>query len=1536
MHFVKLKSKPWLAAVMAFMLLVSNLFAAGAGVADAATQTNSDWTIDINDTDYKSFDSTKPNSDSNPIIVTNSRVYDVKFKYKDASFDTKKATVKVDNATVTTVPFSGDTVTLDKELPLRKDGRSTIVTIQPEGSSEIGKFYVKYVESYIYYSQLYEDVNLKIQNRPADGTGKSFDNPTISNSSTIPQLDLVYNRASDKKPSFEVWVGGVVKKTLGPFDYPASGNLTFQVKDIDLNPGDNTVVIYAVNTGEVATIYYRYNSGETPITVEGFGDKGKSISDPVIYGDSKITLTGYFGSDVIGSNLRLKITTSNGQTQDLSNMAPTISGSRYTFSDVNLQPGLNQISFYEKVGNITKEIFKFYVQYNNTPIVSNLKVEDTPLNDSALTVITIPSANRLTLNMEGDARNADTVEVTNTRTGDVIKTSASRTGVFSLRLPTQLGENELEIRAYNANKEVGVIKRKILVVTTSANDADLFYQVSFGGVELKPDRTVSVPGIGSPTTSSLTLSGQALIRFVETPGQQELDKFTLTIQEVGNSTNSQTFTVTATPGTSGQSNFSLYQIDSTVTGFLEDGKTYRVKLGYNYLTPDTNGDLTVNNPIEIANYQYEFTYADEGKPRFVSVTHPLTGIPLSTTGENIISESPYKAIVKTFKMGTSGIPDKSKISVYYNTTALTSGVDYEITNEQAVSGQPDYGTFLLQLNKLPSGQGKITIYYDKGGSDEKEISLPVNVHIAPYLQFTYVDKLGDVRAFEDGFTLQDENEIRQLDAKVYNYPLQKQGGKWNFTVKLNGTEIAIDDSDVNVSNGKNEFRLVKSKLAFKKGNNELKVELTDEPKVTFTYNVSFFTSKLPSIENVKLEVEQNNNKTELTKKTTDTSYRTEASFLRSFSFDAKNATRVYVEKNGKRIIDYRYKNGDWEIEDSQEYIKAKREASVNSELEKIFESRNFSSTSRSGSFKAEMSSSQNGSLVEEVQRAVTQPEDQDQLLALFPLTLYKGGDTIYTIVAQDDLGSVVRYDVTITQSSASWQILSPVKERETDQYIVVNTNNVPIRIFAEKADKVLFGKTEATVLNTTKPDFEYDDDLGRMVPQTYYVFEATVPLKSGLNTVKFTVQVGNNKYNDEVLIYNANAAVDGAIYRDVLGKKTSFSVFEKAFELKFPSGTVLLSPSDNRAGSEVRNPNRDIFTDVPLFFGIADRTTGQVSIPGNRMESSLTLDTEFNYASPLYYVDAGDVDAPVGRDPYFNDKGIINGREVNMDRFPSRYKDNLVPSKEGTLTIKYDPSIVNAANTILTVFYNDGGGWKNVGGTVSTSKKTITVPFQGFGYYMVMKTRETFDDVINHPFARNDMETLFAKGIMPNYSGNSFGANLNITRGEFATMIVKALDLPIKAGPYEDSNKQNPLEPTFSDVRPSRDTWDYQYEYIETAARAGIVRGVQPGYFRPDQPLTRQEAAIMITRAMNLKTTGTPDAAKQSLAKMYTDAQQIDYYALHSVLAVSKANIMNGEPVDPTAKKPQYRFKPTTNLTRAEMATITVRMMIQLKKLPKQ
>ena len=75
-----------------------------------------------------------------------------------------------------------------------------------------------------------------------------------------------------------------------------------------------------------------------------------------------------------------------------------------------------------------------------------------------------------------------------------------------------------------------------------------------------------------------------------------------------------------------------------------------------------------------------------------------------------------------------------------------------------------------------------------------------------------------------------------------------------------------------------------------------------------------------------------------------------------------------------------------------------------------------------------------------------------------------------------------------------------------------------------------------------------------------------------------------------------------------------------------------------------------------------------------------------------------------------------------------------------------------------------------------------------------------------------------------------------MTRAEFAAIVVRALGLT-----PEGKN-------SFSDV--AAEAW--YAPYVGTAYSCGIITGVGDGRFNPSGTITRQEAAVMVSRAAKL------------------------------------------------------------------------------------
>src|SRR5690606_3100068 len=110
--------------------------------------------------------------------------------------------------------------------------------------------------------------------------------------------------------------------------------------------------------------------------------------------------------------------------------------------------------------------------------------------------------------------------------------------------------------------------------------------------------------------------------------------------------------------------------------------------------------------------------------------------------------------------------------------------------------------------------------------------------------------------------------------------------------------------------------------------------------------------------------------------------------------------------------------------------------------------------------------------------------------------------------------------------------------------------------------------------------------------------------------------------------------------------------------------------------------------------------------------------------------------------------------------------------------------------------------------------------------------------------------------------------------------------------------------------------------------------GLTPRTFDPDGPLTREQATIMIARALNLKI-GDVEKDRAALAKQFIDAGEVNFYSISYVLAVTKAKIMAGQlnPLEEGQKKQTMSFNPGAFLKRADMAIIAYNIMKHLKKI---
>lgn len=149
--------------------------------------------------------------------------------------------------------------------------------------------------------------------------------------------------------------------------------------------------------------------------------------------------------------------------------------------------------------------------------------------------------------------------------------------------------------------------------------------------------------------------------------------------------------------------------------------------------------------------------------------------------------------------------------------------------------------------------------------------------------------------------------------------------------------------------------------------------------------------------------------------------------------------------------------------------------------------------------------------------------------------------------------------------------------------------------------------------------------------------------------------------------------------------------------------------------------------------------------------------------------------------------------------------------------------------------------------------------------------------------------TIAEEGITRGYLDGTYRPGEVVTRGQMASFLSRALDLP-SSGPAG-----------FADTGTSA-----HRSAIDAVAGAGIARGYDDGTFRPDLPVTREQMATFLTRALRLPP-GEPSGFRDTSGSVHLEA--ID--------AVAAAGIAVG--------RGDGTFGPRDPVTRGQMATFLVR-----------
>ena len=170
------------------------------------------------------------------------------------------------------------------------------------------------------------------------------------------------------------------------------------------------------------------------------------------------------------------------------------------------------------------------------------------------------------------------------------------------------------------------------------------------------------------------------------------------------------------------------------------------------------------------------------------------------------------------------------------------------------------------------------------------------------------------------------------------------------------------------------------------------------------------------------------------------------------------------------------------------------------------------------------------------------------------------------------------------------------------------------------------------------------------------------------------------------------------------------------------------------------------------------------------------------------------------------------------------------------------------------------------------------------------KTKEIFNDISSH-WSKEYVERLYEKSVISGYADGGFHPDSTVTRAEFAQLLKKAF--LITATEVRE----------FTDVNAN----DWFYPAVSECAGAGVIFG-SDGMFRPNDKITREDAAVMIERV--IKSGAGTDIT-------FADGEEIADYAKMAVSALSSIGVISGDE--------KGCFNPKMSTTRAQAAVMICR-----------
>jgi uncharacterized protein YjdB len=181
-------------------------------------------------------------------------------------------------------------------------------------------------------------------------------------------------------------------------------------------------------------------------------------------------------------------------------------------------------------------------------------------------------------------------------------------------------------------------------------------------------------------------------------------------------------------------------------------------------------------------------------------------------------------------------------------------------------------------------------------------------------------------------------------------------------------------------------------------------------------------------------------------------------------------------------------------------------------------------------------------------------------------------------------------------------------------------------------------------------------------------------------------------------------------------------------------------------------------------------------------------------------------------------------------------------------------------------------------------------------------------DISGH-WAESSIRWAMEEALYQGTSDTTFSPDATMSRGMFVTVLGRFAG--IDPEDYQDWY----LDDLFTDVSAG----SYYAPYVNWAVRYGIANGMGDGTFAPDEPVTREQLAVLLQRFASIYNYELVGSG--SVTDSFADAGQIQDYARDAVEAMRSTGLLQGA----ENQNGTYDFLPQESATRAQCAVVLQR-----------